>query len=76
MDVRHGESESILATNLIVHHGIANIFNQATQFIRVLDVVEEALNLPLLCQWLKLSSNAFQFPNNPRLSDSVLYTGE
>jgi hypothetical protein len=65
MDVRHGGSESVLIANLIVHRGIANIFNQATQFIRILEVVEKTLNLPLICQWLEFLENTFQFPDDP-----------
>jgi hypothetical protein len=65
MDVRHGGSESFLIANLIVHHGITNIFDQTTQFIRILDVVEKAPNLPLIRQWLEFPENIFQFPDDP-----------
>ena len=55
MDLRHVGGEFYLITNLVIHHGIANIFDQTAQFIRILDVVEKALNLPLFCQWLEFS---------------------
>ena len=65
MDVRRGGSEFVLTTNLIVHHSITNIFDQTAKFIRILDVVEETLRDPLLCQWLELLEDIFQFPNDP-----------
>ena len=34
-------------TDLIIHYGIADILNQTTKTIRVLDVVEETLGLSL-----------------------------
>ena len=55
MDLRHVGGDFVLTTNLVVHHGITNIFNQTTQLIRILDVVEKSLNLPLLCQRLEFS---------------------
>jgi len=65
MDVRHEGSEFVLITNLIVHHSITNIFDQTTKFIRILDIVEETLSAPLLCQRLKFLENVSQFPNDP-----------
>ena len=62
--------------NLIFHHSIADVFDQTTQFIRILDVVEKSLSLPLLCQWLEFSENFFEFPKYPCLSDSDLDLGE
>ena len=53
MDVKHGRNESGLIANLIVHHCIANIFDQTTQFIRILDVVEKAFDPPLIGQRLE-----------------------
>ena len=35
-------------TNLIVHHRVANVLDQATKFISILDVVEGTLSLPLV----------------------------
>jgi hypothetical protein len=75
MDVRHGGSEPVLIAHLIVHHGITNVFDQTTQFIRILDVVEKALNLPLICQWLEFLENVFQFPDDPCLSGLALDLG-
>jgi hypothetical protein len=58
-DVRHSGSVSVLIANLIVHHGITNVFDKTTQFIRILDVVEKAFDLPLICQWLEFLENVF-----------------
>jgi len=36
-------------TYLILHYHITDIFNQTAKLIRILDIAEETLNLPLLC---------------------------
>lgn len=72
MDVRHGGGESALITNLIVHRGFANIFDQTTKFIRIPDVVEKTFNLPLIHQWFEFLENVFQFPGIPCLLGSAL----
>jgi len=61
---------------LILHHCITDIFNQTVKFIRILDIAEEALNLPLLCQRSKFSEKFSQFPNDPCLSGSTQDSGE
>ena len=57
---------------LILHDGIVGIFNQTIQLIHLHNVVEEALVLPLACQWFKLVDDFIQFPREPCLSDSDL----
>ena len=57
---------------LILHHCIANVFDQTSEFVRILDVGEKTLDLSLVDQWLEFSENVSQFPNGPSLSDSVL----
>jgi hypothetical protein len=44
-------------TNLILDHGVTNVFDQATELIRIPNVVEESLDLALLCQWLEFPGN-------------------
>jgi hypothetical protein len=51
----------IQRTNLILDHGVADVVDQATKLLRILDVVEETLDLALLCQWLEFSGNVFSF---------------
>jgi len=46
--VRHRCNKLILITNLIGHHSIINIPNQTTEFICILGIVEETLNILLL----------------------------
>jgi len=50
-----------LKTNLILHDRIADIFNQATKFIRVLNVFETLLDPSSIYQWLEFFHNGFQF---------------
>ena len=56
---------------LVLHHYIADIFDRTPKFTRIIDVVEKTLDLPLLFQWLELSENISQFPNDPCLSGST-----
>ena len=65
-----------LRANLIFRDGIASVFNETAQFIRIHDIGEEAFDLPLVCQWFEFADNLIQFPNEPRLSDSGLDPGE
>jgi len=65
IDVRHEGNKFTLTTDLVVHYGIMDIPNQTTEFICILDVVKESLNIPLLCQWIEFLENVFQFPNSP-----------
>lgn len=41
-------------TYLISHHCIVNVSNQATELIRILDVIEKSLDFPFLNQWFKI----------------------
>ena len=58
-------------TNLILNNCISDIVDQATKLLRILDVVEETLDLSLHCQRLECLSGFFQFPEDPNLSHSV-----
>jgi len=76
MNFRGARNQQFVDNYLILHHCITNIFNQATKLIRILNIVEEALNIPLLYQLLELLEDVSQFPNSPCLSDSPLDIGE
>jgi len=54
-------------THLIIHHSIVNTPNQITEFICILWVVKETLNIPLLGQWFEFLENIFQSPNSTSL---------
>jgi hypothetical protein len=58
-------------TNLIIHHGVADIFDQMAEFVRILDVGKKTLHLYLLFQWLEFLEDVFQFPNGPYMSTST-----
>jgi hypothetical protein len=74
-NVRNENDEFVLTTNLIIHHGIADMFNQIAKDICILDIVQKAFHLRLFFQWLELSEDFFQFSNNPYASDSTLDHG-
>ena len=59
-----GAGVSVLRTNLIVHHGVADILSQATKLIHIISAVKEPCNLASLFQWDELSENIIQFPRN------------
>ena len=61
---RHTLSRRRPGTNLIIHHGVANIVSQAGQCLRIPDVVEETRDFSALCQWFQVSEGLFQFPRN------------
>ena len=75
-DVRRGGKKLISNANLVVHDGVANVFDHASEFVCVLDVVEEILDVPLLLQRGQNLKNVFQFPASPRTSGSALYIGD
>jgi len=64
MGVRYEHNWFTLTTDLIVHHSIVSIPNQATEIICIIEIVDETFNIPLLSQQLESLENAFQFPTN------------
>ena len=52
-----------LGANLIVHHGIADVLDQAAELVHIPGAIEEPRKLPSLFQWQELLKNAFQFPS-------------
>jgi len=59
VQVRHRCNKFILITNLIGHHTIMDISNKTTEFICILGIVKETLNILLLCQWFEFLENTF-----------------
>ena len=49
--------------NLIIHHGIADVLDQATEFVHIPDAVQEPRDLAPLFEWDELLENTFQFPS-------------
>ena len=73
--VRNEESESLMGANLIVHECIANVFHQAVEPLGILWVIEEIRRIVLGFYRVHSPANLFQFPGNPRASDSILDLG-
>ena len=71
-ELSHGRGKFVLTTNLVFHHRIANVFDQTAQFIRILDIVEKSLDLPLLCQRLEFLENLFKLPKDLCSSEQEL----
>ena len=65
-DVRHEGDKLALNTNLIVHHSTMDIPNQTIEHLCILDIGEESLDLPLICQWNEFLENLSQFPDSPQ----------
>jgi hypothetical protein len=72
MGLRDGFYETAVTTNLIVHHCISDIFNQACKPICILNIGEKTLSFSLLLQWLQFLKNVLQLPNNQCSSVSDL----
>ena len=64
MGVRNEHGWFILTADLIIHHSITNIPNQTPDFICILGIIEETLNIPLLGHQLKFLENLLQFSTN------------
>ena len=56
-----------LGTNLIIHHGIVDILNQASKLVYILSAVQELGNFASLFQWGEGSKDIIQFPNRPHI---------
>jgi len=63
-EVRDEGNKLIVITDLIVHHSIMDVLNQTVNFVCIVDVVEKTLCFSLLLQWLKLSQNIPQCPDD------------
>ena len=58
-----------LRTNLIIHHGIADILDQAGKLIHIGGAVQEPCDLASLLQWDEVLKNIVQFPGKFCTSD-------
>ena len=56
-----------LRTNLIIHHGITDILNQATESVHILSAVQELCDPASLFQWDEGLEDIIQFPNRPHI---------
>jgi hypothetical protein len=52
-------------TNLVLNHCVADIVDQATNLLGILDIFEETLDLALLFQQLEFVGNIIEFPDDP-----------
>jgi len=64
MGIRNKHNWITQTTDLILHHSITNISNYTTEFVCILGIVQETLNVPLLGQELKSLENVLQFSTN------------
>jgi hypothetical protein len=56
-------------TNLIIHHGVADIFDHAAKPIHILGAVQEPCDFASLCQWDEVFKDILQFPSKSWASD-------
>ena len=66
----------ISGTNLVLNHGVADIFDQAVKLFCILGVVKETLDLALLSNRVEFFVDVFKFPDYTYSSDSVRNMGE
>jgi len=64
-----------LRTNLVVHHGVTDILDQATKFVHILGAVQEPCDFASLCKWVDVLKNIVQFPSKLHTSDQFLVFG-
>ena len=61
---RLGEADTRnLGVDLIIHHGIADVLDQAAEFFHISGTIQEPRNLALLFQRDELLKNLFQLPS-------------
>ena len=58
-----------MSTNLIIHHGVTDVLDQAAELIRIIGTVQEPRDLASLFQWDKVLKNIIQFPSRSCTSD-------
>ena len=58
---------STLRTNLIIHHGITDILNQATELVHILSAVQELCDPASLLQWDEGLKDIIQFPSRSHI---------
>src|SRR5579872_3302933 len=56
---------------LILDHDISDIFDQSTEFVRIVDIVKKTFDWPLFCQLAKDFLNCLQFPGNHHVRNSI-----
>ena len=71
-DVRNDENEWTGSANLIFHQGVADIFHKTVNPLCILGNVKEVREIVSGFNRVHSLVNIFQFPGNPRASDSVL----
>ena len=64
-----GTGASALRTNLIVHHGVANILRQVSKRIHIIGAIQEPRDLASLFKWDEVLENIIQFTNKSHTSD-------
>jgi len=69
MEMLVGVEASTLRTNLVVHHGVADILDQAAKFVYILGAVQEPCDFAPLCKWVDVLKNIVQFPSKLHTSD-------
>ena len=64
-----------LRTNLIIHHGVTDVLNQAANFIDIFSAVQEPCNLASAFQWDEVLKDIVKFPVEVCTLDWVLAWG-
>ena len=58
-------SEQNRDTNLVIHHGVANVVSQTGQHPGILDIIEETRDFAPFRQRFQILENLFEFPGDP-----------
>ena len=68
---RRGPSGQHRETNLVIHHGVTNLFSQTGQRLGILDIIEETRDFTPFRQQFQILEDLFEFPGDPT-SGSIL----
>ena len=61
---RRGPSGQRRDTNLVIHHGVANVVSQAGQCLGILDIIEETHDFAPFRQQFQILEDLFEFPGD------------
>ena len=68
---RCGPSRRHSDTNLVIHHGVTNVFSQAGQRLGILDIIEEARDFAPFRQQFQISENLVELPGDSTSGSNV-----
>ena len=74
--MRCDENECLRSTNLIVNHGLTDIFHQIIELLCIISIGQELCNIASGFHQVQSFIDDIQFPSDPRVSASAPNLGD